>query len=84
MSEEETAMSIGLVDGNIPALQTRNKYVYLYVIQVFSGKGYGWEDLSAAEQTPKGFREVKEDIKLYRENQPGTYRLIKRRELNQE
>lgn len=63
-------------------MKTKNKYVYLYVVQVYSGKGYGWEDLTAAEQTPKGRREVKEDLKLYRENQPGTYRLIRRRELN--
>jgi hypothetical protein len=52
-----------------------SKYQYLWIIQ---GYYQGWEDLSAYEL----WREAKIDLKAYRENQPGIYRLIQRRELN--
>ena len=59
--------------------KNKNKYNYLYVIQRYYS--YGWEDLTAAEQTPKGRAEMRADLKAYRENAPeGSYRLIKRRE----
>ena len=57
-----------------------NKYIYLYVIQANYGYGHGFEDLTASES----WREVKVDLKAYRENMPEyNYRVIKRRELNE-
>ncbi len=55
-----------------------NKYDYLYVLQ--GQYGHGWEDLSAAEQTAAGLREIRSDRKSYRENEGGAYRIISRRE----
>lgn len=53
-----------------------NKYIYLNVLQ---GKyGYSWDDLTASES----YSEVKKDLKDYRENEGGLYRIIKRREIN--
>lgn len=49
------------------------KYNYLWIIQ---GYYKCWEDLSAYEL----YRDAKLDFKSYKENQPGTYRLIQRRE----
>jgi len=46
----------------------------LYIVQ--GNYGYGWEDLAASTK----WSEAKADLKAYRENQPGPYRLIKRRE----
>lgn len=53
-----------------------NKYIYLHVLQ--GNYGYGWEDLTASEK----FKEVYQDLKDYRANEGGLYRLIERRELN--
>ena len=53
-----------------------NKYIYLNVLQ--GNYGYGFEDLTASES----YREVKKDLKAYRENEFGLYRIIKRREIN--
>lgn len=58
------------------------KYNYLYVLQGHYGQG--WEDLTAAEQTPAGWREVRDDRNDYRDNEGGLYRIIRRRELRQE
>lgn len=56
-----------------------NKYTYLHVIQGYY-PGSGWEDLTQSED----YKEMREDLKAYRDNAPETtYRLIKRRELNQ-
>jgi hypothetical protein len=55
-----------------------NKYVYLFVLQ--GDYGHGWEDLTA-EETRK---EIRARMKDYRENEGGTYRIIQRRELNEE
>lgn len=57
-----------------------NKYSYLYVLQGFYSMG--WEDLTAAEQNPAGRQEIRQNLKDYRENEGGIYRIIKRRELN--
>lgn len=54
----------------------RNKYVYLYVVQ--GSYGFGWEDLTQSESR----KEARANLKDYRQNQPGAYRLIFRRELN--
>lgn len=56
----------------------KNKYTYLHVLQGLYGYGYGWEDLCASES----YSEVVQNLKEYRENEGGTYRLIERRELN--
>jgi hypothetical protein len=62
-------------------MQTPNKYDYLYVLQ--GHYGHGWEDLTAAEQTREGCKEIRANLKDYRENEGGVYRIIKRRELLQ-
>ncbi len=53
-----------------------NKYLYYYVLQ--GHYGYGWEDLTQSEN----YKEIKNDLKAYRENERGDYRIISRRELN--
>jgi hypothetical protein len=58
----------------------KNKYQYLHVLQADYGYGLGWEDLVTSES----WREVKQDLKAYRGNEGGIYRLIKRREVNAE
>lgn len=55
----------------------KNKYIYLYVLQGYY-TGYGWEDLTASED----YKEIRTDLKAYRENEHGQYRIIQRRELN--
>lgn len=57
-------------------MKKQNKYTYLTVLQ--GNYGCGWEDLTASES----YAEVKRDLKDYRLNEGGTYRIIKRRELN--
>ena len=57
-------------------MKKQNKYTYLTVLQ--GNYGYGWEDLTASEN----YAEVKRNLKDYRFNEGGTYRIIKRRELN--
>ena len=60
-----------------------NKYNYMYVLQGHYAV-YGWEDLTAAAHTSAGFKEVRRDMKDYRENASGNYRIIERRVLNPE
>ena len=57
-------------------MKKQNKYSYLVVLQ--GNYGYVWEDLTASED----YREIKQNLKDYRENEGGTYRIIHRRELN--
>ena len=57
-------------------MKKQNKYRYLVVLQ--GNYGYGWEDLTASEDR----KEIKQDLKDYRENEGCTYRIINRRELN--
>lgn len=52
------------------------KYTYLKVLQGYYS--HGWEDLCASED----IREIRNNLKDYRENEGGTYRIINRRELN--
>lgn len=54
----------------------QNKYCYLFVLQ--GSYGQGWEDLTASESR----KEMRDDLKSYRENEGGCYRIIQRRELN--
>ena len=58
-------------------MKAKNKYCYLFVLQ--GNYGQGFEDLTASEN----YKEVKTDLKAYRENEGGNYRIIKRRELKQ-
>lgn len=53
-----------------------NKYTYLYILQGIYG--HGWEDLTASESR-KDIRSLRLD---YARNESGTYRVIRRRELN--
>lgn len=53
-----------------------NKYIYLNVLQ--GNYGFGFEDLTASEN----YKEIKQDLKDYRQNEHGLYRIIKRRVIN--
>ena len=55
-----------------------NKYLYLYVLQGNYGYGYGFEDLCSSES----WREIRDNLKDYRINEGGRYRIIERREPN--
>lgn len=59
-----------------------NKYKYIKVLQ--GDYGYGWDDLCFYEENdPEQMRELKADIKAYRENEPQySHRIIRRRILN--
>ena len=61
-----------------------NKYAYLHVLQ--GNYGYGWEDLTQSEIRMEVRQDLKDlkDLKDYKENAPGAYRIIERRELNEE
>lgn len=50
------------------------KYTYLWVVQGFY---QCWEDLTCSEI----YRESQLDLKAYRENEQGLFRLIQRREV---
>jgi len=52
-----------------------NKYTYLWIIQGFYQR---WEDLTCSEN----WKEAKQDLKAYRDNEMGIFRIIRRREIN--
>ncbi len=54
-----------------------NKYLYLFVLQGNYGYGHGFEDLCASES----WREVRDHLREYNENEGGNYRIIERRVL---
>lgn len=54
-------------------MSPERKYDYLHVLQGHYGQG--WEDLTASENRA----EVRADLKAYRENEGGSYRIIQRR-----
>lgn len=57
------------------------KYCYLYVLQ--GNYGYGFEDLTAEDKAePGAYKRIRQNLKEYRENEGGQYRIISRRELN--
>ncbi len=60
-----------------------NKFNYLYILQGNYGT-HGWEDVTAAEHTPQGHKEIRANLKDYRQNEGKTYRIISRREPNPE
>lgn len=53
------------------------KYDYLLVLQ--GRYGFGWEDLCAADQTRTGRRKILLNLRDYRANEAGTYRIVSRR-----
>ena len=56
-----------------------NKYEYLWIVQGYYGKQYGWEDVYTAES----YREARSILKDYRLNENEyPHRMIHRRELN--
>ena len=58
----------------------QNKYIYLKVLQ---GYYYEWGDLVEYTQTdPEDIKELRSDLKAYRENDPRPYRVITRRQPN--
>lgn len=57
-------------------MKKQNKFTYLFVVQGFYSQG--WEDLTQSEN----HTEARADLKAYRENEPGAFRIIQRRELN--
>ncbi len=57
-------------------MKRTNKWCYLWIVQ--GHYGYGWEDLTAAEN----YTEARDNLRDYRENEPSPHRLIRRRELN--
>ena len=56
--------------------KSSNKFTYLHVLQ--GQYGFGWEDLCSSEN----YSEVRQNLKEYRDNEGGHYRLIERREPN--
>ena len=59
-------------------MKTKNKYVYLHVVQG-QYDTYGFEDIVQSES----FTEALADLKSHRENEPSVqFRLINRRERN--
>ena len=54
-----------------------NKFTYLYVLQGLYSNNY--EDLTQSES----YKEIKKNLKDYRNNEKGSFRIIKRRVLNQ-
>ncbi len=63
------------VNRNLDIRRESNKYKYMRVLQ--GDYGHGWEDMAASENAI----EVKVDLKAYRENEGGKYRIVMRREL---
>lgn len=63
------------------------KYVYLYVLQ--GNYGFGYEDLTAEDKSEvnqhgTALKRIKNDLKAYRQNEGGDYRIISRRVLNKQ
>lgn len=59
----------------------KRKYCYLYVLQ--GNYGNGFEDLTAEDKSVPGtYSRIRASLKEYRENEGGNYRIISRRELN--
>lgn len=62
-------------------MKKQNKFRYLSVLQ--GNYGYGWDDLCEYDHNDAmWYKELREDCKAYRENEPGyAHRVIERREL---
>ena len=58
-----------------------NKFTYLYVIQAYYGRQYGWEDIDQSESR----KEAMTNYRLYNREEKGyQHRIIERREINPE
>jgi hypothetical protein len=57
-------------------MKTR-KFDYLVVLQ--GCYAFGWEDLAAASNDLNGLREMRQNRREYRDNEGGSYRIIRRR-----
>lgn len=56
-----------------------NKYEYNWIVQQWTGRQYGWEDVYTGEDR----KDARARLREYRENQPEyPARMIQRRELN--
>ncbi len=58
------------------------KYNYFYVLQ--GNYGYGWDDLIFYQRKNSGFdseawKEAKQDLKDYRDNESASFRIIERK-----
>ena len=59
-------------------MKKQNKYIYYHVLQGYYSEAHHWEDLCQSES----WKEVRDDIRAYRENAPEyRYRIIQRRKL---
>jgi hypothetical protein len=58
-------------------MKTR-KFDYLAILQGHYGV-HGWEDLCAADDDATGWREMRQNRREYRDNEGGSYRIIRRR-----
>ncbi len=58
----------------------RRKFDYLVVLQGRYGSRYGWEDLAASVSYP----EVRQNLREYRANEGGNYRIVRRRVLRED
>jgi hypothetical protein len=54
-------------------MKTQTKFVNVWIVQ--GNYGYGWDDLCAGDT----WREVREDLRDYRNNEPYPHRAIRRR-----
>ena len=63
--------------GGLGEKMKKNKFNYLFVLQ--GDYGSGFEDLTQSED----YKEVRTDLKDYRENENIPHRIIKRRELKE-
>lgn len=61
-------------------MKRQNKWRIAFVIQCYTGYGYGWEDVNEEET----WKEARRSVREYRENMPQySHRLIRRRVLNE-
>ncbi len=60
-------------------MKKQNKFRTEFIVQGNYGYGHGWEDENCEESWKEGLRSLRE----YRANGPGSYRLIRRRVLNE-
>ena len=62
-------------------MKNGTKYCYLIIVQGHYGPRHGWEDVGAHER----WKDAREELRLYRENEPQyRHRAIRRRVLRQD
>lgn len=75
MTPDEVKQSLVEHDAYDENIKVSRKTVLEYVVQGNYGDGYGWEDLTAADNQ----KEALDNLKDYRQNGTAPVRLIKRR-----